>query len=114
VRHRTGVQCNTTTRKIGGTCTIIDSKISKAHQFIFSGLCNDSIIYKGLLMPEDISRYYTDLTDDDLVTRGSAASAFSPLILFLHGVSSAFRYMCHNGEINTLRGNISRMRARKN
>jgi hypothetical protein len=42
-------------------------------------------------MPEDISRYYTDLTDDDLVTRLQRLYiSVSPLILFLHGASSAF------------------------
>jgi glutamate synthase (ferredoxin) len=60
-------------------------------------------------MPEDISRYYTDLTDDDLVTRLALFNAF----LRIHSsweLAQPFRYMCHNGEINTLRGNVSRMR----
>jgi glutamate synthase (ferredoxin) len=71
-----------------GEHAIIDSKISKAISFIF--LVTTTIIYKGLLMPEDISRYYTDLTDDDLVTRLALVHQRFPLILFLHGVSSAF------------------------
>jgi glutamate synthase (ferredoxin) len=49
--------------------TILNSKTSESHMFYFSSLSTTTIIYKGLLMPEDISRYYTDLTDDDLVTR---------------------------------------------
>jgi glutamate synthase (ferredoxin) len=43
------------------------SRISESHMFYFSSFSTTTIIYKGLLMPEDISRYYTDLLEDDLV-----------------------------------------------
>jgi glutamate synthase (ferredoxin) len=62
-------------------------------------------------MPEDISRYYTDLTDDDLVTL--VHQRFSTNTFPSWELAQPFRYMCHNGEINTLRGNVSRMRARE-
>jgi glutamate synthase (ferredoxin) len=65
-------------------------------------------------MPEDISRYYTDLTDDDLVTRLALVQRFSTNTFPSWELAQPFRYMCHNGEINTLRGNVSRMRAVKN
>ena len=65
-------------------------------------------------MPEDISRYYIDLTDDDLVTRLALVhQRFSTNTFPSWELAQPFRYMCHNGEINTLRGNISRMRARE-
>jgi hypothetical protein len=65
-------------------------------------------------MPEDISRYYTDLLDDDLVTRLALVhQRFSTNTFPSWELAQPFRYMCHNGEINTLRGNISRMRARE-
>jgi glutamate synthase domain-containing protein 1 len=65
-------------------------------------------------MPEDISRYYTDLTDDDLVTRLALVhQRFSTNTFPSWELAQPFRYMCHNGEINTLRGNVSRMRARE-
>jgi glutamate synthase (ferredoxin) len=94
--------------------TILNSKTSESHMFYFSSLSTTTIIYKGLLMPEDISRYYTDLTDDDLVTRLALVhQRFSTNTFPSWELAQPFRYMCHNGEINTLRGNVSRMRARE-
>ena len=93
---------------------IINSKISESHRFYFSSFSTTTIIYKGLLMPEDISRYYIDLADDDLVTRLALVhQRFSTNTFPSWELAQPFRYMCHNGEINTLRGNISRMRARE-
>jgi glutamate synthase (ferredoxin) len=60
-------------------------------------------------MPEDISRYYTDLLDDDLVTDWHWFPTIFDQYIPVLGTQQPFRYMCHNGEIN-LRGNISRMR----
>ena len=94
--------------------TIRNSRISESHMFYFSSLSTTTIIYKGLLMPEDISRYYVDLLDSDLVTRLALVhQRFSTNTFPSWELAQPFRYMCHNGEINTLRGNISRMRARE-
>ncbi|WP_310556163.1 glutamate synthase large subunit [Flavobacterium sp.] len=94
--------------------TIIKSKISESHKYYFSSLSITTIIYKGLLMPEDISRYYMDLTDVNLVTRLALVhQRFSTNTFPSWELAQPFRYMCHNGEINTLRGNISRMRSRE-
>ena len=93
---------------------VINSRISESHRFYFSSFSTTTIIYKGLLMPEDISRYYTDLLDDDLVTRLALVhQRFSTNTFPSWELAQPFRYMCHNGEINTLRGNVSRMRARE-
>ncbi|MEP6805169.1 MAG: glutamate synthase subunit alpha, partial [Flavobacterium sp.] len=90
------------------------SKTSESHMFYFSSLSTTTIIYKGLLMPEDISRYYVDLKDPDLVTRLALVhQRFSTNTFPSWELAQPFRYMCHNGEINTLRGNVSRMRARE-
>ena len=94
--------------------TVLNSRISESYRFYFSSFSTTTIIYKGLLMPEDISRYYTDLLDDDLVTRLALVhQRFSTNTFPSWELAQPFRYMCHNGEINTLRGNISRMRARE-
>ena len=94
--------------------TVRNSRISESHMFYFSSFSTTTIIYKGLLMPEDISRYYVDLLDSDLVTRLALVhQRFSTNTFPSWELSQPFRYMCHNGEINTLRGNISRMRARE-
>jgi glutamate synthase (ferredoxin) len=94
--------------------TIHNSRTSESHMFYFSSCSTTTIIYKGLLMPEDISRYYTDLLDTDLVTRLALVhQRFSTNTFPSWDLAQPFRYMCHNGEINTLRGNVSRMRARE-
>ena len=94
--------------------TIRNSRTSESHMFYFSSCSTTTIIYKGLLMPEDISRYYTDLLDTDLVTRLALVhQRFSTNTFPSWDLAQPFRYMCHNGEINTLRGNVSRMRARE-
>lgn len=82
--------------------------------FYFSSFSTTTIIYERLLVPEDISRYYTDLLDDDLLTRLVLVhQRFSTNTFPSWKLAEPFRYMCHNGEINTLRGNISRMRTRE-
>ncbi|WP_281323584.1 glutamate synthase large subunit [Flavobacterium aestivum] len=94
--------------------TIHNSRTSESHMFYFSSCSTTTIIYKGLLMPEDISRYYTDLLDTDLVTRLALVhQRFSTNTFPSWDLAQPFKYMCHNGEINTLRGNVSRMRARE-
>jgi glutamate synthase domain-containing protein 2/glutamate synthase domain-containing protein 1/glutamate synthase domain-containing protein 3 len=72
------------------------------------------IIYKGLLMAEQLETFYQDLND----TRLSSAlalvhSRYSTNTFPTWDLSQPFRYLAHNGEINTLRGNINWMSARQ-
>ncbi len=93
---------------------IWNSKLSEKKYFYFPSFSNTTLIYKGLLMPEDISRYFVDLKDSDLTTRMALVhQRFSTNTFPSWDLAQPFRYMCHNGEINTLRGNISRMRSRE-
>jgi glutamate synthase (ferredoxin) len=93
---------------------IIKSRISERNYFYLPSFSTTTIIYKGLLIPEDIRRYYTDLKEPDLVTRLALVhQRFSTNTFPSWDLAQPFRYMCHNGEINTLRGNTSRMRARE-
>ena len=93
---------------------IEDSKISERNYFYLPSFSTTTIIYKGLLMPEDIGRYYTDLKEPDVVTRLALVhQRFSTNTFPSWDLAQPFRYMCHNGEINTLRGNVSRMKARQ-
>jgi glutamate synthase (ferredoxin) len=93
---------------------IHNSKTSERNYFYLSSFSTTTIIYKGLLVPEDIGRYYIDLKESDLVTRLALVhQRFSTNTFPSWDLAQPFRYMCHNGEINTLRGNVSRMRARE-
>ncbi len=94
--------------------TIANSKISESTYFYVPSLSTTTLIYKGIIMPEDIGPYYTDLQQTDLVTRLALVhQRFSTNTMPTWELSQPFRYMCQNGEINTLRGNVSRMRVRE-
>ncbi len=94
--------------------TILKSKLSESKFFYVSSLSTRIIIFKGLLMPQDIKLYYRDLMDPKVVTRLALVhQRFSTNTFPTWDLAQPFRYMCHNGEINTLRGNVSRMRSRE-
>ncbi|MFY9243779.1 MAG: glutamate synthase large subunit [Polaribacter sp.] len=93
---------------------IRNSKISESHYFYVPSLSITTIIYKGIIMPEDIGPYYKDLQEIDLVTRLALVhQRFSTNTMPTWELAQPFRYMCQNGEINTLRGNVGRMRVRE-
>ncbi|MGB8169865.1 MAG: glutamate synthase subunit alpha, partial [Chthoniobacteraceae bacterium] len=73
-----------------------------------------TLVYKGMLMPEQVPQYYPDLQDPD--TESALAlvhSRFSTNTFPSWERSHPYRYIAHNGEINTLRGNINWMLARQ-
>jgi glutamate synthase (NADPH/NADH) large chain len=93
---------------------IRNSKISESDYFYVPSLSITTIIYKGIIMPEDIGPYYKDLQEIDLVTRLALVhQRFSTNTMPTWELAQPFRHMCQNGEINTLRGNVSRMRVRE-
>ena len=93
---------------------ISKSKLSQYEYFYLPSFSTTTLIYKGLLIPEDIGSYYLDLKEEDVVTRLALVhQRFSTNTFPAWGLAQPFRYMCHNGEINTLRGNVNRMKARE-
>ncbi len=89
---------------------ISKSKLSQKSFFYLPSLSPRTIIYKGLLRAQDISNYYTELSNEQLVTRFSLVhQRFSTNTFPSWELAHPFRYMCHNGEINTFRGNFLRM-----
>ncbi|MEC7568459.1 MAG: glutamate synthase central domain-containing protein, partial [Bacteroidota bacterium] len=93
---------------------VYGTKMSQASYFYLPSLSTRTLIYKGLLVPEDIERFYTDLTDKRVVTRLALVhQRFSTNTFPTWDLAQPFRYMCHNGEINTYRGNLNRMIARE-
>ena len=101
------------TRKISEH-TIYDSKLSESKFFYLPSLSTKIIIFKGLLKPEHINEYYLDLFNSALDTRLALVhQRFSTNTFPTWDLAQPFRYICHNGEINTLRGNVSRMYSRE-
>src|SRR5687767_12871032 len=73
-----------------------------------------TIVYKGMLMSEQVDEYYPDLADTDMETALALVhSRFSTNTFPSWQRSHPYRFIAHNGEINTLRGNINWMHARE-
>ncbi|MEM0982167.1 MAG: glutamate synthase central domain-containing protein, partial [Cyanobacteria bacterium P01_H01_bin.58] len=73
-----------------------------------------TIVYKGMLTPEQVGLYFPDLADPDIASALALVhSRFSTNTFPSWERSHPYRYVAHNGEINTLRGNINWMYARQ-
>ncbi|MFN6067739.1 MAG: glutamate synthase subunit alpha, partial [Pseudanabaena sp.] len=73
-----------------------------------------TIVYKGMLMTAQVGQYYSDLRDPDMESALALVhSRFSTNTFPSWERSHPYRYIAHNGEINTLRGNINWMIARQ-
>ncbi|KAK3092132.1 hypothetical protein FSP39_025440 [Pinctada imbricata] len=77
-------------------------------------LSTDTVIYKGQLNTAQLWRYFTDLADEEYETHIALIhSRFSTNTFPSWERSHPQRYLAHNGEINTLRGNVNLMKARE-
>ena len=93
---------------------VSESGIEDAETFYIPSLFTNRIVFKGLLMADQISRFYQDLTDPDMVTYFAMVhSRFSTNTLGSWKLAHPYRLLLHNGEINTLRGNLNWMVARQ-
>jgi glutamate synthase (NADPH) large chain len=73
-----------------------------------------TVVYKGMLTAPQLSRYFPDLRDEVLASRLALTHArFSTNTFPSWELAHPYRMLCHNGEINTLRGNRNWMRARE-
>jgi glutamate synthase (ferredoxin) len=79
-----------------------------------SSISTRTIIYKGMLMPVQVDQYFPDLRDDDMVSALALVhSRFSTNTFPSWERAHPYHLMAHNGEINTLRGNVNWMHARQ-
>ncbi len=91
-----------------------ESSIGQRGMFYVSSLSSRTIIYKGMLNSLQLDPYFPDLLDPDLVSALALVhSRFSTNTFPTWARAHPYRYVCHNGEINTLRGNVNWMRARE-
>jgi glutamate synthase domain-containing protein 2/glutamate synthase domain-containing protein 1/glutamate synthase domain-containing protein 3 len=82
--------------------------------FYIPSLSSRTIIYKGLLLANQISEFYKELSDPDAVSALCLVhQRFSTNTFPSWQLAHPYRYLCHNGEINTVRGNINWMNARE-
>ena len=82
--------------------------------FYVSSLSFKTIVYKGMLMSEQLEAFYPDLADPAMETALALVhSRFSTNTFPSWERAHPYRYLIHNGEINTLRGNVNWMQARQ-
>ncbi len=92
----------------------IDSDLNQKLLFYICSLSTKVIVYKGQLTPEQVMSYYPDLGDPDYMSHlAMVHSRFSTNTFPSWDRAQPNRFMSHNGEINTLRGNVNYMTARQ-
>jgi glutamate synthase (NADPH) large chain len=91
-----------------------NSAIQDREKFYIPSFSSSTVVYKGLLLPRQIPLFYPDLADETLVSALTIIhSRFSTNTFPSWPLAHPYRYICHNGEINTLKGNVNWMRARQ-
>ena len=94
---------------------VLDAGLSGGGEFYVCSLSSKLVVYKGLLMGTQLGGFYKDLADPLVVSSFALVhSRFSTNTLGSWKLAHPYRYIVHNGEINTLRGNINWMVARQN
>lgn len=82
--------------------------------FYFSSLSARTIIYKGMLTPQQVMQFFPELSDTSITSALALVhSRFSTNTFPSWARAHPNRYVIHNGEINTLRGNVNWMHARE-
>ena len=94
--------------------TIQMGKLTGGSYWYMASVSCRTIVYKGMLMPLQVELYYPDLLDPDMESALVLVhSRFSTNTFPSWERGHPYRYVAHNGEINTLRGNINWMHARQ-
>jgi len=85
-----------------------------AEQFYIASLSSRTIVYKGMLVGTQLPVFYPDLADERFASAFALVhQRYSTNTFPSWQLAQPFRMLAHNGEINTLRGNVNRMRARE-
>ena len=101
-------------RKLASHTLRLRSDLAQRLLFYICTLSTKVMVYKGMLTPEQLLPFYNDLRDDDYTTHlAMVHSRFSTNTLPSWDRAQPFRFMSHNGEINTLVGNSNWMNARQ-
>jgi glutamate synthase (NADPH/NADH) large chain len=80
----------------------------------FSSLSSRTLVYKGMLLADQVGEYYPDLQDERMVSALALVhQRFSTNTFPTWDLAHPFRMIAHNGEINTVRGNVNWMAARR-
>jgi glutamate synthase (NADPH) large chain len=93
---------------------IASSKLKAKKSFYFPSLSTKTMVYKGMLTPDQLADYFKDLKNPELKSAiAMVHSRFSTNTFPTWDLAQPFRIVSHNGEINTVRGNRLWMHARE-
>ena len=93
---------------------IKQSRIPASEAFYVSSLSSRTIVYKGMLKPSQVTAFYPDVLDREVETcLMMVHSRFSTNTFPSWARAHPYRFVSHNGEINTLRGNVNWLKARE-
>ena len=93
---------------------IDDSEHSQKDYCYVPSLSSRVIVYKGLLLADQVEPFYADLADPRFTSALALVhQRYSTNTFPTWDLAHPFRYLAHNGEINTLRGNVNWMHARE-
>jgi glutamate synthase domain-containing protein 2/glutamate synthase domain-containing protein 1/glutamate synthase domain-containing protein 3 len=88
--------------------------LENADEFYVCSLSSNRVVYKGLLKAEQLENFYHDLAEPSLKSAFAMVhSRFGTNTLGTWRLAHPYRFVIHNGEINTLRGNMNWMMARE-
>jgi glutamate synthase (NADPH/NADH) large chain len=89
-------------------------KLKHGKEYYVPSMSSRTVIYKGLLLADQVGRYYVDLLDARCVSAvGLVHQRFSTNTMPKWPLAHPYRYVAHNGEINTVKGNYNWMSARE-
>ncbi|MEY4598488.1 MAG: hypothetical protein RLZZ445_1285, partial [Pseudomonadota bacterium] len=89
-------------------------KLAHSTEFFVPSMSARTIVYKGMLLPSQVGTYYRDLQDPRVVSALALVhQRFSTNTFPTWDLAHPFRMIAHNGEINTVRGNVNWVRARQ-
>jgi glutamate synthase (NADPH/NADH) large chain len=93
---------------------MVRESVPGTEDFYICSLSSRTIVYKGMLTPEQVPAYFPDLSDESFASALALIhSRFSTNTLPTWPLAHPFRTLAHNGEINTLRGNVNWMKSRE-
>ena len=96
------------------SAAIQNLQLKHSKEYYVPSMSSRTIIYKGLLLADQVGTYYKDLQDPRCVSAlGLVHQRFSTNTFPTWDLAHPFRLIAHNGEINTLRGNVNWIRARQ-
>jgi glutamate synthase (NADPH) large chain len=101
------------TRKVAER-KIRESQLTEKGKFYLPSLSSKTMVYKGMLTPEQVGQYFADLSHPKFTSALALVhSRFSTNTFPTWDLAQPFRFIAHNGEINTVRGNRLWMQARE-